>query len=84
MITCKEVHDFLMAYLDAELGDDERAKFEAHLAECPCCKNYLATYKQAVDLSAEAYEPCGDEPHPELPEDLIAAVLAARRARDGG
>lgn len=84
MMTCKEVHEFLMEYLDAELAEEVRATFEEHIGACPCCKNYLDTYKQTIDLTADAFEPCGDEPHPSLPEDLVAAVLAARKKRDEG
>lgn len=82
MTTCREVHDFLMAWLDGELEPDVGARFETHIEACPCCKNYVESYRETVELGRNAYEPCADEPdepHPALPDELVKAVLAARR-----
>jgi anti-sigma factor (TIGR02949 family) len=79
MITCREVADFLMSYLDEELPAAQRAEFERHLVACPPCRRYMDSYEQAVRLGKEAMKPgeCGLEP---APEGLIQAILAARRA----
>ena len=85
MTTCREVHEFLMAWLDGELEPAIGERFEAHIAACPCCKHYIDSYQQSIKLGRSAYEPtneCEDEfaeEHPPLPADLIKAVLAARR-----
>jgi anti-sigma factor RsiW len=64
-----------MSYQDDELSTEERAEFERHLAVCPPCQAYLATYDKTVELVGQ----CGDDPAPEdVPESLIAAILAAR------
>ncbi len=78
MITCRELTDFLMAYLDGDLSPLERAEFERHLAVCPPCVAYLDTYKQTIQIGKSV---CGrpDDPLPrDIPEDLIKAILAAR------
>lgn len=36
------VEDEFLAYLDGELGEEERARVEAHLARCPACAAALA------------------------------------------
>lgn len=74
-IPCEEVITFLWAYLGGELPPEKAAEFERHLAVCPSCVNYIETYKKTVELSRGTLEPVTEE----MPEDLLRAVLAARR-----
>jgi anti-sigma factor RsiW len=80
-ITCREFLDFLWAYLSGEVTDTERAEFELHLSGCPSCVAYMKTYQQTVELGKSAFSPSSDEePVPEdVPEELITAILAARK-----
>jgi anti-sigma factor RsiW len=78
-MTCRELVEFLMNYLDGRLSESERLRFEEHLGECPDCVAYLATYREAVRLGKEACTAGGDAIPAEVPEDLVRAVLAARR-----
>jgi anti-sigma factor RsiW len=80
-LTCRELVEFLMAYDDGELDAAERAAFDAHLAECPDCEAYLASYRATVALGRKAFADETQDAAAEAPEELIAAVLAARRAR---
>jgi anti-sigma factor RsiW len=78
-VTCREFVDFVMAYLDGELAADERGRFDAHLAVCPDCVRYLDQYRDtvaAVQLEAEAG---GDELPGGVPDDLVQAIVAARK-----
>jgi anti-sigma factor RsiW len=78
-MTCRELVEFLMDYLDGQLSEPERMCFEEHLGECADCVAYLATYQEAVRLGKEACT-AGDETlSPNIPEDLVRAVLAARQ-----
>ena len=78
-MTCRELVDFLGAYLDGELSDEVRRRFEEHLAACPECATYLKTYRQTVKLTKRAFQDL-DGPLPAgVPEDLVKAILAARR-----
>jgi anti-sigma factor RsiW len=79
-ITCKEFVDFLMAYLDAELPAAARNTFESHMDDCPPCRVYLDTYRETVELGRGL---CArdDDPLPDdVPEALVKAILAARKA----
>jgi len=79
IVTCREFTEFLAAYLDAELAADERMTFEAHLAGCAGCVAYLRTYENAVVLARGALG-YPDDPLPaDVPEELVRAMLAARR-----
>jgi anti-sigma factor RsiW len=79
MITCRELIDFLMSYLDNELSADERREFERHLEVCPPCRRYIATYSEAVRLGKVALRPSDEAPPADVPETLVKAILAARR-----
>jgi anti-sigma factor RsiW len=77
-VTCRDVIGFLRDYLDGELPADQRAEFERHLGLCPPCRHYLDSYRATVALGAGAFRDGAGDP-PELPPELVAAVLAARR-----
>lgn len=78
-MTCQEMVDFLMAYLEGELPAQQRKTFDAHLGECPPCIAYLESYQETVRLGKAACQdpsgPVGDD----VPERLVQAILAARR-----
>ena len=73
-LTCRGFVEFLSAYLESNLAPEERATFEAHLAECPDCVRYLRTYEDAVVLAKGAFDP--SDP---VPDKLVQAIVAARR-----
>jgi hypothetical protein len=74
-ITCHQLVDFIMSYLDDELPAAQRAEFDRHMAVCPSCVDYLKTYEKTVVLARSSV----DEGVPdEVPESLIEAILAAR------
>lgn len=79
MITCKELADFLGAYLDGELAGEELAEFNLHLAQCPWCVAYLKSYEETRLLGRAAFtDPAASAP-PDVPEQLVDAILAARK-----
>jgi anti-sigma factor RsiW len=74
-LTCEEVITFLLDYLSLEVGPEERRDFERHLANCPSCAAYLATYQQAVELGREALRrDLETDPRP-LDCELVQAIL---------
>jgi anti-sigma factor (TIGR02949 family) len=75
-LTCQQLIDFIMSYLDHELPQDQRAEFERHMAACPSCVDYLKTYEQTVMLA----KTCANDAVPdEVPESLVQAILEARK-----
>ena len=79
-LTCRELADFVMDYLDDVLPAPERASFEAHLAECQDCVVYVRSYRETVRLG-KTYGKVDEGRAPDMPEDLVQAILAARRAK---
>ena len=77
MITCVEFEDFIVDYLEDRLSDRQRKRFEFHLRFCRECREYLAAYQCARELAHRALR-AADEELPEIPEDLVTAVLDSR------
>ena len=82
-LTCRDFVEVIMAFLDGELDTAQRACFYAHMNACPACVCYLDSYKTTVALGKSICEPEElDGPVPgDVPEELVQAVLAARRRR---
>lgn len=75
-LCCRQMTEFLMAYLDGELEPEVAARFESHLAACSACRTFLDSYRKTIALGKDAL--CGPDA-PVVPEDLTKAILAARR-----
>jgi len=52
-MTCQELVELVTDYLEAVLPEPERARLEAHLAECPYCREYIAQMRQTIDALGE-------------------------------
>ncbi len=77
LISCQALIDFLDDYVEERLSSAERVRFEEHLAVCAACVRYLDGYRgtlRALALVARQTEVLPQD----VPEELVAAVLAAR------
>src|SRR5260370_40738021 len=79
-ITCRELIEFLDLYLDGELPANRRAEFDRHLAGCASCVHYIETFKTAIALGRNAWTEPEAPVREEVPEELVSAILAARRS----
>jgi anti-sigma factor RsiW len=79
-MTCKEFIEFLIDYVSGKLPQSQQALFEEHLAVCRSCVAYLSNYRDTVELSKAALCDPGEPVPGDVPEDLVTAVLAARKA----
>lgn len=80
-LTCRELIEFLMDYLDGELPSEQQSAFQQHLDCCCDCVQFLKTYQATVDLEKKSLCTCEDEIPASVPEELVQAILAARAAR---
>jgi anti-sigma factor RsiW len=48
-ITCQQVVEVITDYLEDDVDPDLRTEFEAHLALCPGCAEYLAQMRLTID-----------------------------------
>jgi anti-sigma factor RsiW len=80
MLTCRELEDFVADYIDGVLPKQQRRTFELHIRLCPDCRRYLDAYKRTIALVGQTAFHELAEPVPEpVPEELVKAILAARR-----
>lgn len=79
-MTCREFAEFISDYLTGELPLEVRARFDDHLARCANCGRYLRSYEESVTLGKHAFDDPGAELPADVPEDLVRAILAARRS----
>jgi anti-sigma factor RsiW len=78
-VTCREFTAFLADYLAGELPSPQREAFHAHLAECPSCVAYMNTYQETILLGRAAFRPAEEDVPNDVPEELVQAILSARR-----
>ena len=78
-MTCREFADFIMDYQSGELSAELRARFDHHLALCANCRKYLTSYDETVKLGKAAFDDADAKVPPEVPDELVNAILAARR-----
>ena len=75
-ITCQQAVGLVTEYLEGSLVDDDRARFEAHLAECPHCTEHVRQIQVTVAVAGRASV---DDLDPVAREDLMDLY---RRWRD--
>jgi anti-sigma factor RsiW len=60
-MACQELVDVITDYLEGTLPDPDRARFDAHLATCPACQEYVEQMRALVrltgSLEARSLEP---------------------------
>lgn len=82
MMTCKEFEDFVLRYLDGEISGKQKTMFEWHLRLCRECREYLAAYERTREITVAVLAEPDAPVAPDVPEDLITAILEAREERD--
>lgn len=78
MLTCEQLIAFLADYLEERLDAETLVAFERHLAVCRSCVAYLASYRETI-LMARAATLAPALNVEDVPEELVAAVLAVAR-----
>jgi anti-sigma factor RsiW len=74
-LVCKEFVELVTDYLEGTLPEEERVRFEAHLAECDGCTAYLEDMRRLIGSLHEAPEP---PPDPATREALLRAFRELR------
>jgi anti-sigma factor RsiW len=77
-MTCREFIGFLMEYQSGNLPPVERQVFDRHVGGCPACRAYLDNYRKTIEMGRAAFQGESEPLPPEVPEELIRAILTAR------
>ena len=75
-LPCRELVELVTDYLEGALPPGERTRFDAHLAECPGCTEYLEQMRVTLALTWASRELEGG---PEV-DGLLRAFRDWRRA----
>ena len=81
-LTCHDFIDTIDDYVGQTLTPAVRAQFDAHVAACAGCRDYLKTYRDTVQLGKALggeTQQCEDSPTQQMPERIIRSILAARK-----
>ena len=76
-LSCQELVELVTDYLEGALTAPERARFDAHLADCPWCEAHLQQVRTTLALARAAG---GEEPAPDVSPMLDAFRAWHRRA----
>jgi anti-sigma factor RsiW len=68
-LTCQELVELVTDYLDGALSRADRARFEAHIAACTNCREYLAQFEQTIAVTGTLRE---DDVDPAARDALLA------------
>jgi anti-sigma factor RsiW len=74
-MTCRQVVEFLADYLAGTLDPPARAQFEAHVAECVACADYIRSYRDTIRLARDAARD-DDATVAAMPDELRDAIVA--------
>lgn len=55
-LSCQQVNQFILDYLEGEMDEPTRVAFEAHLQNCPNCGSFLDQYRATTRLVQDAAE----------------------------
>ena len=69
-LSCQQMVELVTEYLDGVMEPRRRARFEAHLAGCDGCTNYLEQFRTTV--SVVGHLEVGDVPEP-VTAELVSA-----------
>jgi anti-sigma factor RsiW len=79
-LACREFVELVTDYLEDALPSDERARLEAHLAECDGCTGYLEDIRSIASTLETVELPAAD---PATHAALLAAFRELREDGDG-
>jgi len=75
-MACQELVNVITDYLEGTLPESDCTRFEAHLATCPACQEYLEQMRALVRLTGRL------TPKSLEPETVDSLLGAFRRWRD--
>ena len=79
---CIELVERVTEYLDAALGADERARFEAHVGACPGCEEILEQFRAVIATTGALRPDDANAVAPEIRQRLLGLFRDWRVARD--
>jgi anti-sigma factor RsiW len=74
-LICRQAVELVTDYIEGRLSRRDRRRFEAHLADCPHCSQYLAQMRSTIG-ALRRFEP--EDLTPEARDDLVRLYRQVR------
>ena len=68
-LVCQQAVELVTDYLEGALSRADRRRYEAHLAGCPHCTEYLAQMRKTIELTGTL---TADDLTPQMQDEFIA------------
>lgn len=78
-LVCRQAVELVTDYLEGTLSRVDRRRFEAHLAQCPHCTEYLAQMRTTIALTGTVV---AEDLSPAAQDDLVALYRQWRSDRE--
>jgi anti-sigma factor RsiW len=52
-MACRELVEVVSEYIEGRMSETDRARFDAHLEECPYCVEYVEQMRQTIEALGE-------------------------------
>ena len=78
-LTCRQVEQFLLDYLEGQVSLWTWCKFRYHLLLCDDCRQYLQDYRNAVALGRRIFADPDDEAVGKVPDEILSAILKSTK-----
>jgi anti-sigma factor RsiW len=75
VISCHQLIEFCLDYVEGALPDDEQVRFRRHLSQCPDCVTFFETYRKTPEVSRDALK----AQMPESVRDSVRSYLRSLR-----
>jgi len=79
-IVCQQAVELVTNYLEGALSRADRRRFEAHLAACPHCTEYLAQMRKTIELTGMV---TAEDLSPQMADEFIALYRRWQANPDG-
>jgi anti-sigma factor RsiW len=79
-LVCQQAVELVTNYLEGALSRSDRRRYEAHLAGCPHCTEYLAQMRKTIELTGTL---TAEDLAPQVQDEFIA-LYRQWRAGDPG
>jgi anti-sigma factor RsiW len=79
-LVCQQAVELVTNYLEGALSRSDRRRYEAHLAGCPHCTEYLAQMRKTIELTGTLTP---EDLAPQVQDEFIA-LYRQWRAGDPG
>jgi anti-sigma factor RsiW len=76
-MACQELVEVVTDYLEGALPGEDRLRFEAHLADCEACGEYVAQIRSTIELVGHVD---AETLSPELQQGLLESFRRWRSA----